>query len=833
MKLPSNKHVSPVRALISAFFCIVAFFAEAGEYTDLEYIDILGPYGYFDTGIRATNNFEAEVDFMPYFKGEAGFLIARTQTATLFPCYTRGNGRLCRTGTDSRASLLEEFALPAQMKRQVLKTRYAGDFEGYWLDNMLLYSGNTAEEIDLGINFSAFGRPGWSSSNDKAYRCYGLKIWNCDASGERRTLVRDFRPCTTGGRLAFRDAVSDAFFFPNNPNSWSAPTAENGGVPVRFFSYLDLYGSYIDIDVQAKSGLEAEADMEWKAVPSDACFLGARSGNTRFYLIYDYPSRWNIGYGSNYNSSSAPAANTRYSVVSHLDAGEQWCKVNGETVITQTVAGTLDTGRNLFLGSMNYNGNPAYASSTRIYSLIIRRKNDDGEWEKIRDLHPAVIAWTRGMFDSVEGRFFTVTGDQCAIGEEIPGDIEPEYLEFIDSDASGFADTGITGATGLEAELDLSLLEIAGSGDQGILASRGNNGSGRFYMISIYPHKWNLGYVNNYQEETSTIPHNGRHVVRSRCFMGDQELSVDGEVKVSLSSDSLVDTEQSLILFSYNTDYKKAGNGAVRFFGGKIWRRDEAGGTNVLVRDFRPARCGSRAALFDEVSRKFFFNGGNATGAFIPGPRLSKRPRPCEYVESDGANHVDLEITARSGLEVKAKLMMTEVPYDACIIGARHPGDNRFYMIYNYPSKWSLGYGDNNISDSTPEAGKLYRVESRLAAGEQWCKVNGETVVTGTSPAEYDLGIPLSLFACNYASSSVSYNSMARIYSLTIRALNTESGEWEVVRDLRPGVRDGIACLYDNLDGKCYYPFQLLGGINAHPLKYGPLKPVGTQIRIW
>ena len=174
---------------------------------------------------------------------------------------------------------------------------------------------------------------------------------------------------------------------------------------VKFVDYVESTGSQaVDLGIVGRSGMRVTTRMSWVTVPSDGGYIGARNGSTRFYPVYCYPSKWDIGYKDNYGGST-PVAGTIYDVVSVLKKGEQTLTVNGVANITQAVDAEYNSGLNLYLFGINYSGGK-YCSKARCYSLMIETNTVDNGWVKVMDLRPVAIESEGALYDVVSGRIF-------------------------------------------------------------------------------------------------------------------------------------------------------------------------------------------------------------------------------------------------------------------------------------------------------------------------------------------------------------------------------------------------------------------------------------------
>jgi hypothetical protein len=274
-------------------------------------------------------------------------------------------------------------------------------------------------------------------------------------------------------------------------------------------------------------------------------------------------------------------------------------------------------------------------------------------------------------------------------------------------------------------------------------------------------------------------------------------LKVDGSTIADGTSDAKIDTERNLYLFAGNIGGTVQYPSKARCYKLKLWQDGE------LVRDLYPCVKDGRAGLYDAVSETILYS--------FTGTDLIACDDTPDYwldcVEAVGDTYIDTGVTGRSGTRAEADLVWTQVGGDYSLLAARGNAstDSRILMIHTYNNGMSLGYGNfqGNASHKYT-AGTRYLVQSDLRAGSQTVTVNGETVYTGTSSASIDTGRNLYLFANNVAG-SVKNQSYVQLYGLKIWQQDGTGAE-QLVRDLRPCMKNGEIALYDAVEERILYP---------------------------
>ena len=239
-----------------------------------------------------------------------------------------------------------------------------------------------------------------------AARCYGLTIYQGD-----ETPVRNFKPCVKDGQAALYDTVSQRLFYPTPAipaeGNTGAVMDESAQSPVAaYLQYVETDGTqYIDTGVIGMAGTTAEfiettlCDNSSK----EECFLGAVTANSdteRFYMWY-HRTRFALGLGyassfwtpdrsnptaiasdwdiaTNPNAYGLPTGTTSHARV-EFASGLQKVTIfddatGGRTVVSQrTIAGDIDTAKNLYLFARNKNGTADSFAKSRFYWLKIKQ----------------------------------------------------------------------------------------------------------------------------------------------------------------------------------------------------------------------------------------------------------------------------------------------------------------------------------------------------------------------------------------------------------------------------------------------------------------------------
>lgn len=199
--------------------------------------------------------------------------------------------------------------------------------------------------------------------------------------------------------------------------------------------------------------------------------------------------------------------------------------------------------------------------------------------------------------------------------------------------------------------------------------------------------------------------------------------------------------------------------------------------TNAEIRSlkvhFSPKQLGEGDPSPENVREIVGWDGVEAydwTSANVSILSIPSEYKKVEYLESTGTQYIYTNVPGRYGIECRAKVLWVSGG-DTTIFGARKDSSDRIMLIHQYPNyKWTLGYGASYTNLSQIDFNVIYDVESKVCSGEQYLRINGTTVYTGTDSAEYSNDFNMSLFACTYGSSNYcKLKASARIYSLNAK----------------------------------------------------------------
>jgi len=206
-----------------------------------------------------------------------------------------------------------------------------------------------------------------------------------------------------------------------------------------------------------------------------------------------------------------------------------------------------------------------------------------------------------------------------------------------------------------------------------------------------------------------------------------------------------------------------------------------------------------------------------------------------DYVESTGSQYIDTGVVGKTDTRMVAEMEWVEKPSSQSTFCGAYDGST--YVVTPYTSageSHQVGYAKNSQyqvgGSGKPNPNVRFRVETTLEAGSQSFNVRAldgsgyNATRTYNDAAAVDLGCTLYLFARNDAGTASQYSS-ARIFSLMLWQKDG-NGNWQLVRHFLPCRSDGLAVLYDKVDGTIYFP---QGG----ELVAGPVLPRPADLVEW
>ena len=194
-----------------------------------------------------------------------------------------------------------------------------------------------------------------------------------------------------------------------------------------------------------------------------------------------------------------------------------------------------------------------------------------------------------------------------------------------------------------------------------------------------------------------------------------------------------------------------------------------------------------------------------AAGAVIPS--LAETPDSLvEYVEATGTQYIDTGIAGRHGTKVDMKFVVT-TQKESWMMGSRSTGSSkdRIFPCYLYGTAIDIGYGSSyNRTWWTYSVGTTYVLQTDFTdEGVVKAACNGYVANDKLSDEVIDSGFPMYVFACNVGGTATR-PAEAKLYYLKIWQTD-EVGDYRLVRDYVPCVKDGKGGLYDRVSKTIFF----------------------------
>ena len=422
-----------------------------------------------------------------------------------------------------------------------------------------------------------------------------------------------------------------------------------------------------------------------------------------------------------------------------------------------------------------------------------------GTFDEVRMYNGALSA------DRIAADYATMNDPTTFLTLYVPQNEPDAYLEYVESDGHQWIDLGVQpgpttsvtpAITSMIVDADVDI--IGGNSDCDLVGLSYNN----FEPIKTYNGKYSA-YVKNGGETTSGVAINsGRHRVITTAVQG-QRLSISVDGNATTSGGNVVANGTG-----GNTLYLFARHGPDRYCSAKLYGL-KIYINNELVRDFVPGMKGREVGLYDRLNDEWYTSESGTS--LLRGPitsrnnaSLSNAPDAyLESVESDGRQWVDSGVIPGPTANVTPAITSMIVDADVDIIGGNSDCDlvgigyNNFEPIRTFNGKYSA-YVKNAYETTSGVAinSGRHRVITTAVQGQRLSiSVDGDTTTSGGNVvANNPGGNSLYLFARHGPDRYCS----AKLYGLKIYINN------ELVRDYVPGIKNGVAGLYDMLNDVWY-----------------------------
>jgi len=900
------KHEIRTMLACAAALSLTAFAEKPDKW--VRYVESTGS-AWVDTGItgRPNTKIECQVEWMNiadsafvasgYYNNNTRFYMCYCENANgnMFVAQRTGTRVLLSEGWESRfeKNRVYNYAATFSATNSAGKSTVEVAVDGISGWSTTFTGLNTERSLYVFANNSANGTVGGKSKS----RCYGLKIWQGSEDGGDMTLVRDFQPCMRGGRAGLYDAVSETIFY--SITSTDLICDENSEVPDEFIEYVESQGevaasdgqlpAYIDTGIIGKSG----TTIEFKETSlcndnSEHCVIGARDSSNRFFMWYHASGHAvGLGYGDTYwrpvttdptkagawNDSNLYPLNygdTTHARVSFAAGSQTFTAIDDATGTEKvwtslSIAGDVNTGKNLYLFARNNNGTPDGFSTSRIYSLKI--------WQNgipVRDFRPCLKNGVAGLYDDVSKRIFYSLGTPLVFNNIYRESVKPKevvFVEYIEADGNNTLDTGVPAKSGIRAKGDFMwmgpkhdttatylrewsheknrYLESTGSPNvffrqqHAYLASVTPKTGNSLFLVHSIDHYFDSRYGTGKEFYLTSGGSRITPIVEQKYSFdvtlanGSQTYELDGVQVFSTNITGNVDTGDTLHLFS--SSYWRHRSMA-RCYGLEIYQDGN------LVRIFKPCICETtngvfKGMLYDTVTKSIYRPSPDIplsrTGKIL----LSGEEKPrcyVDYVETNGKQFIDTGIVGKSGTAAEFKNTSLQVSEsEECFLGS-YGNTNRNDRIYLWYQGWKytagIGYGATywrpDVSDPTAQASaespNVYKLNNGDTTHGRVSLANGSqtfyTIDDSTGmerlwsslslTGDVNTGRTMYLFAKNDADSGAPKSpANCRFYFLKIWQGDSSGSNMPLMRDYKPvRLTNGLVVLWDFANNEPYLP---------------------------
>ena len=484
---------------------------------------------------------------------------------------------------------------------------------------------------DSGVSLFAFARNNAGTADGYcSVKLYSMKIWQTDDNGTYR-LLRDYVPCKKDGEPGLYDKVTKSIFYSRGTQPFIA--GSQPGYPDEILDYVESTGAqYVDTGVVGKSGTKVNLNIEPTAT-SESYFLASRSGSERFLFFYLYSNKINVGYRDKYNAKNFGTCSTgkRYNLTADIvldgSAINATCTADG-TALSATssswTSGRIDTGLNMYMFSLNWNGAAYNYFKGKCYGVKIWQIPDGGtEYVLVGDFVPCKKDGVAGLWDRVTKKiFYSKTSTALIAGNTIAKVGTPDsFVEYVESDGTPYIDTGVIGRDGTRAEIDYKFNELGSSSIIFLGADDSDpwDNQNKFYLLAYRSHTGNItdGYAKRYNQTFAATT--------DRCQI-ISEVEAGGTFKTTMNGTTVThdyttnpgpyDSGMSLYLFTNNRNGTAGTLSAKARLYSLTIEQTDGNGDYQPKRNFTPCVKDGKAALFDSVTGMIYYpQGGDLTAS--------------------------------------------------------------------------------------------------------------------------------------------------------------------------------------------------------------------------
>lgn len=730
------------------------------EFTEVEYIQSNGTQ-YIDVGLKANGNTGLDIIFSNSITNDLPVLGSRTSWSSNSFSINWANGKYAFNYGNYALSQNLTTNVSIDTNKHTASIRSGGvckfDSWSYTFGNYTFTTPNNIVLFSLDNN----GTIVFTQANINIYMC---KIYDGDV------LVRNFVPCLDNNNVpCMYDKVEGKAYYNAGTGTFSY------GREIHRVEYIenlqaDSSRNWINTRIVTDNTTKWEVKISYNDTNTGKLMGSGIGGDTRFNLGIE-SNKFRFGFGGGwFDANSQVYTPDTEPHVWVLDCSTKTGTIDGHSAVSTSTFGTNTYPIALF-GRTN-NDNSIESSNTTVgkiyYSKIWKNNILVSDMIPVRDENNVGY-----MFDKVTHTLYANAGTgSLTYGPELPkkklrliresnrrvpaGFTEVEYLQ---SSGTQYIDTGYKPNNNTEYEVSGYMNP---SGVFGVARWSGEPTYDTFgaHSITANPLDYYGRYSSNKYLNLPSSVFSKQIVWKHTSTNISVKNAIDGTSYVN--QNIVTDTFQStynLWIFGFNNmGTILSRNVGCKINAFKIWDN------GVLIRDYIPCLDTNNVpCLWDIVEQKAYYNSGS--GSFTYGNQII----PVEYIESTGTQYIDTGIIAKSGLSSRINFEYTALDTNSISMLDARSGNDRFYLCHagNSNGYWFYyGYGGAVQSSVHPTANTKYFVETSLKSGSQIMKVNGETILSGTSETSYNLNVNLYLFGINYTTPQ--FLAKAKLYSCKI-----------------------------------------------------------------
>ena len=628
-------------------------------------------------------------------------------------------------------------------------------------------------------------------------RLYGAKLW------DNENLVRDLVPCRlANGTVGVYDLVQFKFYGNAGSGSFGAgPSLSDLPTTYSRLEYIQSTGTqYLNTDITGNASDKFELRM-------DVAYTDISRGE-QIHQIMGFNGHSGCGIGPAGQNWWEASTFSQVKQSQHVHAewymhGSSWYRsANGLSLSGTNASSSNTTNATLNLFGTHesvHNTNINYWCYCKMYSAEVLVNN-----VVVRNFIPCSNAeGIIGMFDSIEGHFYTdsgLTGFTGPTSNTLPTDFIP--VEYIESFGEQWINSGVKvkGNTWFETDLTFSSAFnynfMVGCWSNLALALRAER-------------ELCIGVAGTEKQPLSDL--NTVSGVKYNYIMGPNCGIIQNGVQYSIGGSSNNASNGEIFVFAATNNvpgspYRWADYGKGKLYYLKIYEGVTGDPENSkCVRSFVPCLNSSgEPGLYDTVGKRFYHNQG--TGTFTAGPIVGRLPvgfTRLNVIESSGTQAINTGYYPASE-DLKYVLDFAEDPVVAgtSLFGAEYNGSTRQWAITGYQGNsngvvsyyvgTSGGVLDQNINKG------IRQILTVKATRGTFTTTLGQATQSITYSGSLLKSCPITVFSNNDGASYYQLSSI-KLYGFQI----SDSGI--LVRAFVPCLTTaGEAGLYDYITGKFY-----------------------------